>query len=227
MVKNLKNKRRAGMYWLENKPYLSVTTILQVINKGFALDYWKAKQVYLACMANPEISEKEATLAPYHQSNTAKDRGLTVHSIIEAYNASGCTIVSEVYQGYLEQFKLFIEAFNAKIIESEKTVVNHTHRYAGTLDLIVELKGKAWILDIKTGKNIYQEAKLQLSAYRECFKQNEIEGVGVILLQEDGYKFETYTETKKSFSAFLGSKELYEYLNEEDLKKLGYFYEKK
>ena len=76
---------------------------------------------------------------------------------------------------YFEGFKLWVAKFDAKFIHSETTVWNKKEKYAGTLDLIAELPhfqlpgekepGCFAILDAKSGKGIYPEVGLQLSAY--------------------------------------------------------------
>lgn len=76
---------------------------------------------------------------------------------------------------YFEGFKLWVVKFEPKFIHSETTVWNKGEKYAGTLDLIAELPhfqlpgekepGCIAILDAKSGKGIYPEVGLQLSAY--------------------------------------------------------------
>ena len=44
---NNKNLRRGGFYWIDNKPYVSVTKVLEVLDKP-ALRYWFGKEVYYA-----------------------------------------------------------------------------------------------------------------------------------------------------------------------------------
>ena len=50
-------------------------------------------------------------------------------------------------------------------IASEKLVFSREHGYAGTADLIGTLNGRLALLDIKTGRGVYPEYKLQLAAY--------------------------------------------------------------
>ena len=71
MSKDQRNDRRGGFYWVDNKPYVSVTTALSVIDKP-ALRYWFGKQVYLAMTKDPTLNEKAALSAPYQMSDKAK-----------------------------------------------------------------------------------------------------------------------------------------------------------
>jgi hypothetical protein len=67
----------------------------------------------------------------------------------------------------------------------EQVVWSTTHRYAGTLDFLAEitLPGHAGavpaVVDIKTGKAIYGEARLQVSAYSAALREMEHAPPGV------------------------------------------------
>ena len=52
----------------------------------------------------------------------------------------------------------------------EKRVINHTHRYAGTIDTLALIGGKFGILDIKTSLAIYRDYNLQTAAYMDSLK---------------------------------------------------------
>ena len=223
MNKDKRQHRRGGFYWNDGKPFVSVTTVLQVLDKP-ALRYWFGKQVYLAMVKDPTLNEKAALSAPYQVSDKAKSRGSTIHSIVEAYKA-GAKVedVPEEFRGYNQALHLWIGDNHVEILEHERTVKHEGHRYAGTLDLLVKLNGndKPLIVDVKTGKDIYPEAFLQLSAYAAALYEEGVEAdMAVLLLKEDGkYKFE---RGEPNMTAFLACKTLWEWLNLEDNKKLGY-----
>lgn len=216
-MKDFKNQRRGGCYWINGKPYLTVTTILKIIDKP-ALRYWFGKEVYLAMVKDPTLSQQEALAAPYKTSDKAKSRGLTVHSIVEAYKNVGKIKVAEDFKGYQDAFIKFITDTKAKILTQEKTVIDEENRFAGTLDMLAEINGKEVIIDVKTGKDIYPEAFLQLSAYAHASGNNC--DIAVLLLKDNGkYKFE-YGE--KDLNSFLACKKIYENIHREDLLKIGY-----
>jgi len=226
---NLKSEKRAGFYWMDGKPYASVTQILSVIDKP-ALRYWFGKEVFYAMVNNPNLTEKEALAMPYQKSKTAMERGTTVHSIVEAFKNTKTKIagIPDQYKGYADAFYLWSDTVNAEIIAQEKTVVSKEHGYAGTLDLLVKMPNEAYpyIVDVKTGKDIYAEAFMQVSAYQRALHENKIltSGVGVLLLCEDGsYKFQVLKDTKRQIAGFYATKTLWETINEEMLKKIGYF----
>ena len=210
--------RRGGFYFIpkdgKEVPYASVTKIISVLDKPM-IQRWYGQMVYRAVMANPDLDEKDAMNAPYMTSGKAKTRGTIVHSIVENYKSDPTHIekLNDTYKGYGKAFQSWVEEYNANIIVNEKTVYSDKYRFAGTLDLIVKLNEsqKPIILDIKTGKDLYPEVQLQLSAYQQCMKEMGKEvGMGALLLKPDGtYKFERYDESL--IKQFLACKVIYEW----------------
>ncbi len=226
---DLKKKRRGGFYWKGETPYVSVTTILKVIDKP-ALRYWYGKEVYYAMVKNPSISESEALKAPYNKSVIAQNRGTTVHSIVEVYKNGTVDFekwldgIDEEWRGYAKAFLKWIKELNVNIIEHERSVFSEKHQYAGTCDLLAKINNNNHItvVDVKTGKNIYPESFLQTSAYQHALMEEgqPIGEIGVLLLDETGhYKYKTSNDR---FEAFLACKKLWEGLNYDSLKRLGY-----
>ena len=234
-----RSDRRGGFYWSDGRPYVSVTTVLQAIDKP-ALRRWVGKEVYLAMVKTPTLSEAEALGAPYKTSDKAKARGTTIHSIVEAYKKNGIKISPELeqFKGYAQAFHKWVGDYEMHILENEKTIISKSERYAGTCDLLLRNYGRTlkddktgkfikrmpniWLVDVKTGKDIYDEAFLQLSAYKHALEENgeKVDRAGVLLLQENGnYKF---AESEDYFEYFLATKKLWEFLNREDCKKIGY-----
>lgn len=222
--------RRGGLYFKFNKAYLSTTEIINKVLDKPALRYWFGQQVYLATIKDPSIDEKEALSAPYKVSSQAKDRGSTIHSIVEAYKETGEIIdkIPEDYKGYAQAFYDFMNSFDIDVLEQEKSIFSDKHMIAGTLDMFAKIKDKQYIIDVKTGKDIYNEAGLQLSAYAEIMRENGfvVDDIAVLLLEtgKDGlptgkYKFQTM---KDDFGTFEALKRVYVYLNEDRLIKLGY-----
>lgn len=216
-MKDLKEQRRGGFYWKDGKPYVSVTKCLSVLDKP-ALRYWFGREVYRAMVIDPTLEEAKALAKPYEVSDVAKNRGTTIHSIVEAYKTSGAQITPpEEFKGYAEAFYKWLGDYKMTILEHEKTIFSEEHKYAGTLDLLCKNNGDTWVIDVKTGKDIYDEAFLQVSAY---MKQTKATRGGVLLLQEDGkYKF---AECPDYFEYFLATKKIWEFVNRELCVKVGY-----
>jgi hypothetical protein len=212
-----REQRRGGFYWKGETPYVSVTNILKVLDKP-ALRYWFGREVYRAMVVDPTMEEAKALAKPYEVSDIAKNRGTTIHSIVEAYKATGAQIVPpEEYKGYAEAFYSWVKDYKMNILEHEKTLFDEENKVAGTMDLLCKNNGDTWVIDVKTGKDIYDEAFLQVSAYMKMAGANR---GGILLLQEDGkYKFE---ECHDYFEHFLATKKIWEFVNREMCKKMGY-----
>jgi len=224
MVSDQRHTRRGGYYWIDGEPFVSVTEVIKVLAKP-ALQYWFGKEVWRAMCANPTLSEKEALNAPYQITEDAKSRGTTIHSIVEAYKHSHEYIdgVPEQFRGYAQAFYKWTEDNHVAIVEHERTVVSREFGYAGTLDLLAMLNGNKLpvVVDVKTGKDIYPDAFLQLAAYRQALKEEgqEASGVAVLLLQEGGdYKYQF--STNHPLKQFTACKVLWEWLNREDHEKV-------
>jgi hypothetical protein len=221
---NLKSEKRGGYYWIDGKPYASVTGVLDVLDKK-PLRYWFGRQVYMAVVANPSLSEKEALAAPYKITSDAQSRGQTIHSIVEAYKHTKEYIdnVPQEFKGYAQAFYRWTQDNRVTIVEHERTVVSKKYGYAGTCDLLVKLNGNGTpiVVDCKTGKDIYPEAFLQLSAYRQALKEEgtTTAGVAVLLLQEDGSHKYQFSE-KDYFRQFFACKVIWDWQNQDDIAKM-------
>ncbi len=237
-MKNLKQEKRAGFYWKEGKPYVSVTQILKVLDKP-ALRWWFGREVFYAMAKNPNLTEQEAMSAPSQTSAKAIERGRTIHSIVEAWEQKGTQITTiPEYENYAKAFYAWVKDYKMELVAHEKTVFSETYGYAGTLDLLTKNNGDIWVIDVKTGKDIYDEAFLQVSAYMRATYEADPKDLkkaikdwrpfplvpatrgGVLLLQDTGkYKF---AECEDYFDYFLNAKKLWEFQNREMLKKVGY-----
>lgn len=217
-----KQDRRGGFYFIEGKPYISVTKALEVLDKP-ALRYWFGQEVYRAMLKDPSLDEKTALAAPYKVSDTAKNRGTTVHSIVESWKTTGGVVENEQYKGYADAFRSWIDDNHITLKEHERTVISHKYGYAGTLDLLagVSGSGKTWLIDIKTGKDIYPEAFLQLSAYKQALAEEnvQVDEIAVLLLRENGkYKFE---KGEDQLDIFLNTINIWKWKNKELIAKVS------
>lgn len=226
---NQTNLRRGIFYWKDGKPLLSVTEILKIIDKP-ALRYWYGQEVYYAMTQDPSLDEKTALAAPYERSKSAMNIGTTVHSIVEFYKETGqqITTIPDEFKGYATAFYKFMNEAKPEILEQEKTVFDNVNRVAGTLDMYAKFGDKHYVVDVKTGKDIYAESELQLSAYAHMLREEgkPVDGIAVLLLEKgaDGkptgnYKWAIRTENHE---VFLQTKALYEWIHREKLIKLGY-----
>ena len=226
-MKDQKNNRRDGMYWLKGRPFVSVTTVLQILNKP-GLDYWKMREVYQAVVANPSLSEQEALAVPCVTSGKAKNRGTTIHSIVEVYKGKGEVIqTTPELQPFVTAFEKWVSEIKLSIIGQERTIINEREKYAGTIDMLARINENTFptVIDVKTSKadaQSYPEYHLQVSAYMHALIESgvKIAGGGIILLRENGTYL--YDEVSDCYDEFLAAKKIWEWKNASKLKKYGY-----
>ena len=65
----------------------------------------------------------------------------------------------------LMAFGAWFEATQPKVLDREFVLFNEEPQYAGTGDLLAEIKGERYLIDFKTGQDIWPEHELQVSAY--------------------------------------------------------------
>lgn len=101
----------------------------------------------------------------------------------------------------------------------EKPLVSEIHRYAGTLDAIIELDGQPVLLDWKTSKQVYLSHLMQVAAYQHLVRENWGRNLSVAVVVcprvGGGYKevrLEPNEELEELFDAFLQAKRLYDSL---------------
>lgn len=164
------------VYEWKGKDYVSVTTAIKNGVSKPGLIGWAARTV--ASLAVDMQSDESGQLKPLSSKSLmdafdgarggAASIGNVVHSIAEKISNNenvDLDALDEEIRPFVDAFVQFVSEWKPKFIETEAFVASRKYEYAGTLDAIVEIKGKTYILDIKTGKNIYPEVALQMAAY--------------------------------------------------------------
>jgi hypothetical protein len=220
-------------YQVGDERLWSVTTILQAVPKP-ALTYWAARETAAWVADNyaaigPLIdTDRDAAIdmmkgAPWRQRNKAADLGTLVHAVAEAH-VLGQELPEwpEEADGYLNSLLAFMDDFQPEWSMAEATVASLKWRYAGTLDGIFTIGGRALIEDVKTGKDVYPEAALQLAAYRFAefvvmpdgsqVEMPKVEGGVVLHLLPDGYRLIPVRCDEEVFRAFLQFREAFRWM---------------
>lgn len=168
---------RNHTYRLDNKPIPGVTGLL---DKGLAKPFvarWNSKVVADYVVNNyPQVGEmirrvgvEQASLflrkLPTQKRDAAANRGTEVHKL-----ASQAVVGEEIeipphIGGYLDGYIDWLDEHNVQPILVEKRVASRTHWYAGTFDLICEIDGEVWAVDLKTSPRVYGSTALQIAAY--------------------------------------------------------------
>lgn len=87
-------------------------------------------------------------------------------------------------QSFLKWYKGLISYNRVKVIFTEKTLV--CNLFGGTLDCLLSINDKLYLIDFKTSNHVTYKYFLQLAAYRKMLRDVEnIELDGLIILQLD------------------------------------------
>ena len=170
--------RRNGKY------YPSVTYVLGYYPKGKFFENW-LKQVGFA---SDYIVKKAA------------EEGTQVHELCEAYlNGEDLNFLDaygrpqynpDVWQMFL-RFVEFWEEFKPTLIETEVHLFSDVLEIAGTCDLIVEINGEIWLLDIKTSNQLQLTYELQTAVYGQCYEEcfgKKIDRYGILWVKSSKRK---------------------------------------
>jgi hypothetical protein len=205
----------------------SVTKALAAIDKP-AIVAWAKREVAACAVRNhdlvgtliatggPQAGVEFLKRIPDYKSDTAKDLGTRIHALAEAVGRGESVELTDEERPFVEGFRQFVADRKPLIELSEAMVCNLTVGYAGTLDLIVKLDGKRWLLDIKTSaeaKGPYAETGLQLAGYAKAefigkpgdttkYKLPPCSRFGVLALSPVGYRLVEYGVTAATWRAF-------------------------
>ncbi len=164
----------------------------------------------------------------YETNNAAKNKGTAIHGYAEKLvQGQQVTGIPDELRPYTEAYVRFIDEWALDPILIEVVVVNYSHGWAGTLDLIAEITTPAgeretWLLDIKTGeKGIFPETALQLAAYRnaEFFVDNDgneqpmitVDNTGAIHVTADDAVLVPTVSEAAQYIQFRHAKKVYEF----------------
>ena len=206
----------------------SVTTILQVIDKP-ALQPWAVRTTVnflrdnidsLADVDGMSIFT-EAKNAHKVASSEAADIGTQVHTAIENFlNQKNVDIASmgEQARSAYSAFLDWSQENNIKIEQTEVRLHNKDEGYAGTCDAIGTVGDDSVLLDWKTGKGIFPEARLQVAAYAVACGaalKKFISRAYIVRFGKNNSGFEVvevgYEEISEAYQTFLAAKKIYEW----------------
>lgn len=214
-------KRRGNFYYVGDKKFTRVTTILDVIAKP-ALVPWAARQAATILLAEPperlyEYTPDEIVNKVFVKRDDAANLGREAHSILNAF-AKGVKIdvaaLNPNIKGFVKAGLLFYETLNyKKILYSEISCYSAKYGYGGQTDLIIELQNEEiWLYDFKTG-GLYKEAALQLVAYKQAVLEmglvERIDNTALVQLNANGLF--AIKPCNEPLEAFLNAKGLYEW----------------
>jgi hypothetical protein len=203
-----RNHGRGHSYLIDGRKIPGVTTILgdtmpkpALINwagrttAAYAVDYWDE----LAGLA-PSKRLDRLNGARFEEKDQAARRGTEVHTLGERLVKGEEVDVPDELAGHVDAYVDFLNTWDPQPVAVEVVLANRAVGYCGTADLIADMRGQRWLLDLKTARSgIFPETALQCCAYAHaevyvCKEGEEhpladlgIERVGAVHVRADGW----------------------------------------
>jgi hypothetical protein len=168
-------------YFVNGERKEGVTTYLKAINKP-ALIPWAVKKtiehvrVHLDDLSTGKITidkfnTNEILYSASKAADQARDKaaeiGTAIHLWVEQHIKRQRPEMPDdpVILNGVNAFLKWKDEHKVKLLTSEKIIYSKKYDYSGIIDVIAEIEGKPYIVDIKTSNGIYDEMKLQVAAY--------------------------------------------------------------
>jgi len=225
---------------VNGKSVISVTACTGVIDKSRPLIYWATgltKDFLLAHLKDltkdtrgDEIVRLIEEAVKQHQIKLQKaaDAGTEAHKWCELFiKAKTLKDTPElpkdpkVYNA-VTAFLKWVDEYEVKFVASEKHLYSKKYEYAGIMDASAVIKRRTSVVDFKTGKAIYPEMRLQVSAYQaadeeETGKMYSGDKWIVRFGKDDGcFEAKQFDCQKEDFKAFVAAMTLKKRLKELD-----------
>jgi len=202
-----------------SEPMPSVTSILSMIakpglikwHKNIALDYIRSKLINKTDQSTTDGIEsiiENASKHPEFKMNRAGQFGTEAHAYIEnLLQTNKPEEIPENMKWIHKNFNQWLEDYNFKSIELEKSIHSIKYGYAGTADAVGYIDDSLIVLDWKTSTRLYYENLLQASAYANAYGEltgNIVKKAGVLRLEKakSGYEFKQIDDISKHFITF-------------------------
>lgn len=219
-------------FYGDRGPFPSVSTIVKVLDKSGPLVGWAKRETAASAIRNLDhlkimldsggAAAAQAWLSgiPDYQRDEAADIGHRVHQLADAIQRGEAVEVTDLEMRYLNGLMRFLYRIRPIVTHSETTVINLTRGYGGTFDMGCLIDGIPTLLDLKTGKRVYDETALQLAGYAQGEFTAAIndptpiplphwQRFGVVHIQPDDWTLIPYDVTPDTIAAFNAAHDLY------------------
>lgn len=230
-------------------PVPSVTTILGVLNKP-AIGPWMAKMQKLACIEVAwklwtKILDKEIDYRQFvsmfesylgkekegdKKKREAAEIGTQAHSWVEWRERKelGLSVgpeptLSDPAMLAATHYENWRKEVCFRPVRSEQVVWSVKHKFAGTYDILGYACDVLSLCDIKTGKAVYDEVKLQLAAYVMALDEMGLERVsqGIVIRlpkvdTDPDFEAVTVTNLDYHYEAFLHVRAAWQWVYEQE-----------
>lgn len=178
------------IYYYNNIPVPRVTVILDQMLHEDGLMGWSNYIGYYKKQKYKEVLERSSEI------------GTCVHESIESYIQNNIPLdiniikkelakeVNSAYQAFLSYWNILMQN-NVKVLMQEQKLI--CQYFGGTLDLLVEINGKIYLIDFKTSNHLNYKYFYQIAAYRYMLRilyNIEIDGCIVLILSKTTSMFE-------------------------------------
>lgn len=170
--------------------------------------------------------------APWRSSTKAADSGTSIHEFAEALFAGNAEAAALLYedlspedQAKARQVEGFVRTVDMDVLEVEAVLFNRSAWFAGTVDLIARINDPkivepmgleapaTLVIDLKTGKGVYDSFALQIAAYSRAefiarmdgteSPMPDIDGGAVLHVTDDSWAVIPVDTSRSTFEAFL------------------------
>jgi hypothetical protein len=198
-------------YRLNGQRLQSVTTILGQIDKSRPLLLWakNLSRIFFKKFIGKKISYDviEEGISQFEvKRDEASDHGTLVHDWITNFITAtllgtdkpkfDTNMPNEVLLG-IRGFLNWYNSHKVEFLKSENLIYSKKFGYVGKFDVHMIVDGRHTLGDFKTGKTIYPEALLQLSAYhnalREEFPKVKVQDYSILHFNKEDGTFEVVT----------------------------------
>lgn len=153
-------------------------------------------------------------------------RGTAVHESAE--HDRDIEDVPENAKKRYEAYRAWVERYKPTVLAKEFQVVNEDDGYAGSGDLIAEVNGVVYLIDLKTSNSVHHDMRLQLAAYRyasDCIHGDDyddeatealrlVETCALLHLTDEGFSFLDANVGPRQYRQFLDVKDVFDGLRE-------------
>ncbi len=184
-----RNYGRNHGYRIDGAKVPGVTTVLGTLDKP-ALRNWYARTAAERAvnewdrLAELPIAERLSYIerGPRDVSRAAALRGNEIHALGEKLVHGVEVAVPPEHYGPVEAYARWLDEWQIQTIATETPLAHTGYGYAGTADLWAKVGVRddaVCLLDVKTGKGVWNETGLQLAAYRYAEVMQPEKGVEI------------------------------------------------
>lgn len=147
----------------------------------------------------------EPSTIPDHVMKFVIERGITIHEYVDRENKGLPYDVDLLYQIHMDYFFDWRTDYKPTIMASELYVFNE-NKYRGILDMVVEIDGLIYVVDLKISSSYMPyKAKLQMAAYAKAVEASygiKVDRLAMLRISKTGYEWITEDDIETHYKAF-------------------------